>query len=75
MTSLRFVGELPLWLGLLLATIVAVLAWRFYRRESFDLPGRLRWVLPLLRLLHVLGMLRVLGMRRVLGVLWLLCML
>ena len=49
MTSLRFVGDLPMWLGLLLAMIVAVLSWRYYRRESFDLPHRLRWFLPLLR--------------------------
>ncbi len=62
MTSLRFVGELPLWLGLLLAAVVAVLAWRFYRRESFDLPGRLRWVLPLLRsLAFLLGVLMLTG--------------
>jgi len=49
MTHLRFVGDLSLWLGLLLALIVGVLSWRYYRRESFDLPHRLRWVLPLLR--------------------------
>ncbi|MEZ6123292.1 MAG: hypothetical protein R3C49_08980 [Planctomycetaceae bacterium] len=49
MTRLKFVGDLPLWLGLLLATLTAVLAWRYYRRESFDLSDRLRWVLPTLR--------------------------
>ena len=49
MTRLRFVGDLPLWLGLLLALLVALMAWRYYRRESFDLPHRLRWVLPALR--------------------------
>ena len=49
MTSLRFVGDLSLWLGLLLALLVAVMSWRFYHRESFDLPARLRWLLPLLR--------------------------
>ncbi|MCP4506500.1 MAG: VWA domain-containing protein, partial [Fuerstiella sp.] len=49
MTSLRFVGDLPLWLGLSLALLVAVMAWRYYRRESFDLPHRLRWMLPSLR--------------------------
>ncbi|HUG70979.1 MAG TPA: hypothetical protein VMM76_24735, partial [Pirellulaceae bacterium] len=49
MTSLRFVGDLPLWIGLVLASVVCVLSWRYYRRESFDLPHRLRWFLPLLR--------------------------
>lgn len=49
MTTLRFVGELPLWIGLLLSLCVCVLSWRYYARESFDLPLRLRWVLPLLR--------------------------
>ena len=49
MTSLRFVGELPLWVGLILSLIVCVLAWRFYRRESAELRGRLVWGLPLLR--------------------------
>lgn len=49
MTGLRFVGDLPLWFGLALSVLVAVMAWRYYRRESFDLPHRLRWVLPALR--------------------------
>jgi uncharacterized membrane protein len=49
MTNIRFVGDLSLWLGLVLAVIVGVLSWRYYRRESFDLPHRLRWILPLLR--------------------------
>ncbi|MDG2131147.1 MAG: hypothetical protein P8K08_24320 [Fuerstiella sp.] len=49
MTSLRFVGDLSLWLGLLLALLVAVMSWRYYHRESFDLPARLKWLLPLLR--------------------------
>lgn len=49
MTTLRFLGEVPLWLGLLLALIVGVLSWRYYNRESFDLPRHLRWMLPLLR--------------------------
>jgi hypothetical protein len=49
MTSLRFVGDLPLWVGLSLAAVVAVLSWRYYRRESIDLPHRLRWGLPMLR--------------------------
>ncbi len=49
MTSLRFVGDVPLWLGLLLAFIVCALSWLYYSRESFDLPRRLKWFLPLLR--------------------------
>lgn len=49
MTNLRFVGDIPLWLGLVLALVVCVLSWRYYTRESFDLSDRLRWVLPLLR--------------------------
>ena len=49
MTTVRFVGDIPLWLGLGLALIVCVLSWRYYSRESFDLPRRLRYTLPLLR--------------------------
>ena len=48
-THVRFVGDLPVWAGLLLAFLAGLAAWRYYRRESHDLPGRLRWVLPLLR--------------------------
>ena len=49
MTSIRFVGDLPVWAGLLLGLLAGLAAWRYYGRESHDLPGRLRWVLPLLR--------------------------
>ena len=49
MTSLRFVGDIPLWLGLVLAVVVAVLSWLYYNRESHELPGSLRIILPLLR--------------------------
>lgn len=49
MTTLRFVGDVPLWAGLLAALMVCVLSWRYYSRESFGLPRRLRWLLPLLR--------------------------
>ena len=51
MTSLRFVGDVPIWLGLLVAALAGFLAWRFYRRESLELSGHLRWCLPLLRTL------------------------
>ncbi|MEZ6132818.1 MAG: hypothetical protein R3C59_29470 [Planctomycetaceae bacterium] len=54
MTSLRFVGDIPLWVGLLLALIVGGMAWRYYRRESLDLNQRMRWMLPLLRSLAFL---------------------
>jgi hypothetical protein len=49
MTTIRFVGDLPLWAGALASLLVALFAWRYYRRERHDLPGRLRWVLPGLR--------------------------
>ena len=53
MTSIRFIGDLPAWAGLLLALLAGLAAWRYYGRESHDLPGRLRWVLPLLRAVAV----------------------
>ena len=49
MTSIRFVGALPLWAGIGIALLMGFMAWRLYRRESFDLPGQLRWLLPVLR--------------------------
>jgi len=49
MTTVRFVGDLPLWAGTLLALAAGLVVWRYYRRESHDLPNRLRWLLPLLR--------------------------
>ncbi|MCA9146227.1 MAG: VWA domain-containing protein [Planctomycetaceae bacterium] len=62
MTSLRFVGDLSIWIGLAIAAVVCVLSWRYYRRESFDLPHRLRWFLPLLRsLAFFLGVLVLTG--------------
>lgn len=62
MTSLRFVGDMPLWLGSILAVIVAILSWAYYNRESFELPRRLRILLPLLRsTAFVLGILILTG--------------
>jgi len=62
MTTLRFVGECPLWLGILLSLIVAAMAWRLYLRERDELPGRFRWLLPLLRsLTFCLGVLILTG--------------
>ena len=49
MTTLRFAGDLPLWAALLLGVVGFTLAWRFYRRESRYLSGRLPWLLPTLR--------------------------
>ncbi len=49
MTTVRFIGELPLWAGALAALAVGLAAWRYYRRESRELTGRLRWGLPGLR--------------------------
>lgn len=51
MTSLRFVGDLPLWIGLVLSFVVAVCSWLYYSREGFGLPRRLKFFLPCLRAL------------------------
>lgn len=62
MTSLRFVGDLPLWLGLAMALLVAFVSCRYYNRESFELPGKLKVILPLLRsTAFVLGILILTG--------------
>ena len=52
-TSLRFLGDLNQWLGLLLASALAAGAWFLYRRETRDRVDRLRWLLPGLRALAV----------------------
>lgn len=49
MTSIRFIGDVPLWLGALVALAAGLAVWFFYRRERHDLPARLRTWLPLLR--------------------------
>jgi uncharacterized membrane protein len=49
MTTLRFAGDLPWWIALILALTFSALCWRYYRRERHELQGRLRWLLPLLR--------------------------
>ena len=71
-TTIRFVGDVPLWIGLILSLAVGVLSWRYYRRECFDLSGSLKWFLPMLRTsAFVLGVLILLGPvlhhRRVIG--------
>ena len=52
-TSVKFLGGLNPWLGILLALGLAAAAWFLYRRETRDRPDRLRWLLPLLRSLAV----------------------
>ncbi|MFM7835336.1 MAG: hypothetical protein ACKPJD_26360, partial [Planctomycetaceae bacterium] len=52
--SLQFSGLLPLWLGVSLAAIMSLLSFRYYRRETRTLSGRLRWLLPTLRSLAFL---------------------
>lgn len=49
MTSLRFIGDIALWQGVLLAAVVALFSWLLYWRESRVLPNVARWVLPTLR--------------------------
>ena len=46
-TSLKFLGDLNPWLGILLASGLAAGAWFLYRRETRDRADRLRWLLPL----------------------------
>lgn len=49
MTTVRFLGDLPFWMGIALSLLVGALSWRYYTRESFRLPPHLQWLLPLLR--------------------------
>lgn len=49
MTSLRFLGDLALWQGLLVAAVVGGLSWWLYWRETRVLSGAARWLLPSLR--------------------------
>ncbi|MBM4091661.1 MAG: hypothetical protein FJ276_19870, partial [Planctomycetes bacterium] len=49
MTSIRFVGDLPLWVGILVAALAGLGTWFIYRRELQNLSGRQRWLLPGLR--------------------------
>ncbi len=53
MSSLRFIGDIPLWLGLLLALALAAFCWWLYWRETKVLPGPVRWLLPTLRSLAI----------------------
>ncbi len=53
MTEFRFNGEWGMWSGLLVALILAALAWVIYRRELHSRGRFLRTFLPLLRSLAV----------------------
>ena len=51
MTSLRFVGDLPLWGGLLIGFAICGGAVLYYRREMVQLSPWLKLTLPTLRAL------------------------
>jgi len=54
-TALRFVGDLELWQGFLLAAAICALTWLLYRREvKRGIQPPLTWLLPLLRTLALL---------------------
>jgi hypothetical protein len=53
MTEFRFLGSIPVPLGLLLVIGLASLAWWIYRREVYDFPSPYRWLLPTLRSLAI----------------------
>ncbi|MEY4568455.1 MAG: hypothetical protein RLY14_3425, partial [Planctomycetota bacterium] len=53
MTEFRFLGSLPVPLGLLIVVSLAGLAWWMYRREVYDFPSPYRWLLPTLRSLAI----------------------
>jgi hypothetical protein len=53
MTEFRFLGSIPIPLGLLLVLGLAALAWWIYRREVYDFPRPYRWLLPTLRSLAI----------------------
>lgn len=48
-TDLRFLGDWGVWAALILALVLAAIAWRLYRREMVNRAGRLTWILPALR--------------------------
>ena len=53
MTSLRFIGDFPVWAGVLLALGISLVVWRYYQRERHDMPEGLRRWLPVLRAVAV----------------------
>ncbi|MEL6897060.1 MAG: vWA domain-containing protein, partial [Planctomycetota bacterium] len=46
---IRFVGDLPLWLGIPAALLLSSLVWWWYRKETARLGGVSGWGLPTLR--------------------------
>ncbi len=48
-TKLRFIGELPLWVGIVLAVAGAGLAFRYYLRELGQTRGARKYFMPALR--------------------------
>lgn len=52
-TSLQFTGDWNAWLGLFIASALAVAAWFLYRRETYSRGDARRWLLPTLRALAV----------------------
>ncbi|OGV69600.1 MAG: hypothetical protein A2283_02235, partial [Lentisphaerae bacterium RIFOXYA12_FULL_48_11] len=49
MTDLRFLGDWSVWPAVILAMILAAIAWYLYRREVRSRGGSLAWLLPALR--------------------------
>jgi hypothetical protein len=59
--SLKLTGDVPWWLGLILAAVAAGAAWALYRREMRSRARALtRWLLPLLRAAAICGIVLVL---------------
>jgi len=52
-TDLRFLGDWSVWTALVLALVLAAIAWKLYRREVQDRSGYLVWLLPIMRALAV----------------------
>ncbi|MBV8880725.1 MAG: hypothetical protein JO332_12210, partial [Planctomycetaceae bacterium] len=51
--NLRFMGDWNPWVGAAVAVALAALAWVLYRRETRTNLTRLRWMLPVIRMLVV----------------------
>src|SRR5579863_7919360 len=51
--NLRFMGDWNPWVGASVGLAFAVFAWLLYRRETRAYSNRLRWLLPVLRMMVV----------------------
>src|SRR5882672_5315575 len=51
--NLRFMGDWNPWVGAAVALLLSGLAWLLYRRETRTNLTRLRWMLPVIRVLVV----------------------